>query len=795
MNTMNALSKRSITIVGLDCPDCAASLEKRIAGLPGVREAKVNLITSKLTVEHTASLESILKAVKDAGYEADQPETAKKTVFRLKGLDCPDCASKLQAKLEATEGIWDVSLNFGAAKLSLSHSIPVETIADIVDKAGYQAVPDSPGRHVVAGEFKKTNPRLYTTAISGLLLAGAWVLSLFITGEAVIALYLTTIFIGGYWTFLRGISSLRARMFDMNVMMTVAVIGAILIGEWAEGAMVAFLYSLSNLLESYTMEKTRKSIRSLMDLAPKEATVRRNGIEARVPVEDVRIGDTVIVKPGEKISVDGAILAGGTTVDQSPITGESVPVDKLPGDEVYAGTVNKQGAVEIRVTKTADDTTLAKIIHLVEEAQSQKAPTQAFVDRFASYYTPAVLILVAGMALIPPLLFSQPWAPWIYRALALVIVACPCALVISTPVAIISAIGNAAKHGVLIKGGAYLEQAGSLRVMAFDKTGTLTRGRLEVTDVLPSPGVSETDLLELAAAIEMRSEHPLAQAIMNRAKLSQSAVPAPDFFEALHGRGAKASFADQVYYVGNTLLFEEKGIPLGDLKANIRTLQQQGKTIMVVGTQEKVLGAIAVADEVRAESAESIRALHAAGIEKVIMLSGDNAETARTIGNRLGLEEVRADLLPQDKVEEVKALLQQYGKVAMVGDGINDAPALATATVGIAMGNAGTDTAMESADIVLMSDDLSKLAYTIRLSRKALQIIKQNIGFSILIKALAVSLIFPGWLTLLLAVLSDMGATILVTLNGMRLLNGKTATARPASGHDHGFGLERAPLL
>ncbi len=779
MDNQAHTQKQSITVTGLDCPDCAASLEKRINSIPGVTRAEINVVTSRLLLEHTAPLEKIILAVEDAGYgvEKEQPEALwTKTVFRLTGLDCADCASKLQARLSSAEGIRDVSLNFMAAKLELSHSTPVESVQEIIRQAGYGAVPESETKVRTHKEAYQADPRFYTTVLSGVLLISAWLSSAFVPEDAVTALYLATILVGGFWTIRRGISSLRSLIFDMNVMMTIAVTGAVLIGEWSEGATVAFLYSLSNMLESMTMEKTRKSIRSLMDLAPKEATVRRDGVEMRVGIGEVGAGEIVIVKPGEKISVDGIVTAGATSIDQSPITGESVPVDASAGDEVFAGTVNKQGAVEIRVTKTADDTTLAKIIHLVEEAQSQRAPSQAFVDRFASYYTPAVLILVAGMAVIPSLLFAQPWEPWIYRALALVIVACPCALVISTPVAIISAIGNAAKHGVLIKGGAFLEQAGSLKVIAFDKTGTLTQGRLEVIDVLPAPGVNEIDLLELAAAIEMRSEHPLAEAILKRARLVSSTVPAPDFFEALHGKGVKASFSGDTYYAGKPGLFAEMGIPLSDLEHTIRSLQIQGKTVMLVGTDTGVLGAIAVADEIRPESARSIQSLHAAGIEKVIMLSGDNAETARAIGKKLGMEEVRAELLPQDKVDEVRDLLRQHGRVAMVGDGINDAPALATATVGIAMGTAGTDTALETADIVLMSDDLTKLPYTIGLSRKALKIIRQNIAFSIIVKLLAVSLIFPGWLTLWLAVLSDMGASVLVTLNGMRLINGKASS-------------------
>ena len=787
METRNHPQKRTITIGGLDCPDCAVSLERRIAALPGVANVRINAVTSRMSLEHTAPLETIIGAIREAGYEvatAEPEAAAAPSVFRLTGLDCADCAAKLETRLKAMDGVRDVRLNFATAKLTLSHTIPADAILEIIKEAGYGAEQESPGRAAPVSGPRGIDRQLLATAVSGVLLFLSWALSGFIPLSGVIALAVAAMIVGGFRTFRRGFSSVKSLTFDMNVMMTVAVAGAVIIGEWSEGATVAFLYSLSNFLESRAMERTRRSIRSLMDLTPKEATVRRGGVEMRVGVNDVGLGETVIVKPGERISVDGTVLAGVTSVDQSPITGESLPVDKKAGDEVYAGTINGPGSVEVRVTKAAADTQLAKIIHLVEEAQSQRAPLQAFVDRFAAYYTPAILALVAAVALVPPVIFSQPFVPWIYRALALVIVACPCALVISTPVAIISAIGNAARHGVLIKGGAYLEQAGSLRVIAFDKTGTLTRGQLEVTDVLPLPGVTEEELLDLAAAIEVRSEHPLARAILRRARKEGAGIPVPDLFEALPGRGAKASFSGEVRYIGNPALFTELGVDLGDLKEAIPALQRQGKTVMIVGTPERIFGAVAVADEVRVESAECIRALHAAGVERVIMLSGDNEDTARAIGNRLGLEEVRAQLLPGDKVEEVKKLLEKYGRVAMVGDGINDAPALATATVGIAMGAAGTDTALETADIVLMSDDLTRLPYTIRLSRRTLAIIRQNIAFSILTKVLTIGLIFPGWLTLWLAVLTDMGASLLVTLNGMRLMAGKPA--RGAVPHMHG---------
>ncbi len=768
-----------IRITDLDCPDCAAKLEKRITAIPGISSARLNFATAKLVVEHTVPLEKILAEIAKAGQKAELEGVVggfQTSVFHLSGLDCMDCAAKLEQKLRATKGIQDAAVNFGAVKLTVTHNLNPEAIVRLVAEAGYQASLDT--NKIAAFKlqkegFLKTNQRLITTVVSGFALLIGWILSTqpVIPKIAVILLYVFTMLSGGFWTFRRGFSSIKAGIFDMNVLMTIAVTGAAIIGEWFEGASVAFLYSVSNLLESYTMEKTRQSIRSLMEIAPKEALIRRGETEINLPVEAIQIGDVVIVKPGEKIAVDGVVIEGVSTVNQAPITGESLPVEKTVDDAVYAGTINQYGTLEIRVTKLTADSTLAKIIHLVEEAQAGRAPSQAFVDKFARYYTPAVMIGALGLALIPPLFLGQPWSPWIYRALALIVVACPCALVISTPVAIVAAIGNAAKNGVLIKGGVYLEEAGSLSVVAFDKTGTLTEGIPEVTEIIPLTDMAEDKLLEIAAAIESRSEHPLAEAIVRKAKQGEIRFPGVELFESFSGKGAKACIAAETYYIGNRRLFQELGVATEQeqLAKNLNGLEKQGKTAMLLGTNQGILGIIAVTDAVRDASKEAIAELHKSGIRKVVMLTGDNQDTARTIATELGVDEFEADLLPQDKVEAIKRLANQYGKVAMVGDGINDAPALATATVGIAMGAAGTDTALETADIVLMSDDLGKLSYTMALSQKALRIIKQNISFSLILKAILVVIIFPGWLSLWMAVLGDMGASILVTLNGLRL--------------------------
>lgn len=585
-----------------------------------------------------------------------------------------------------------------------------------------------------------------------------------------IPLYVVSMAVGGWGNFHKAFYSLPRLDFNMSVLMSMAVIGAMAIGQWEEGAVVAFLYSVSEMLEAWTMERARQSIRQLMDIAPKVARILRPTGEVDVPVEEIQAGDVMIIRPGEKIAMDGRIIKGESAINQAAITGESVPVEKGPGDEVFAGTLNTHGSLEVEVTKLVQDTTIAKIIHLVEEAQAKRAPSQAFVERFAAIYTPIVLVLAAGIALVPPLLLGYDWGPWIYRGLALLVVSCPCALVVSTPVAIVSAIGNAARNGVLIKGGIYLEEAGSLTAIAFDKTGTLTKGEPAVTDVIPLGPRSEQELLQIAAALEVRSEHPLALAIVRAAEARDLLWTPTEDFSAITGRGAQGTVNGQTVYIGSLRLFEELGISTNPVAGQVRRLQEEGKTAMVVGTMEEFLGIIAVADEVRETSKVALAALKRAGIRHTIMLTGDNEATARAMAARVGVDEYRAELMPQDKVKAVQTLQHQYGKVAMVGDGINDAPALATATVGIAMGGAGTDTALETADIALMADDLTKLPFTISLSRAALRIIRQNITFSLVIKVIAVLAVFPGWLTLWLAILGDMGASVLVTLNGIRLL-------------------------
>ena len=630
------------------------------------------------------------------------------------------------------------------------------------------------------------------TAISGVLLGvglGLWLSGLdpellSLWGRPVtptVVFYLLAAGLGA-WSFLVaglrklwGLVRLRLSLTELGIdsLMSLAILGAITIGEYVEAASLAFLFSSAELLERYAVDRARGSLRELMKLAPTTARVLHDGREETVPVEQVEVGELVAVRPGDRIPLDGEVVRGQSAVDQAPITGESVPVEKQAGDPAFAGTINQEGYLEIRVTKRASDTTLAKIIHLIEEAEEQRAPIERFVDRFARYYTPTVVLMALGVMAVPPLAFGAPFVDWFVRALALLVIACPCAMLISTPVSVVSALTAAARQGVLIKGGAYLEGIGQIRAIALDKTGTLTTGELEVTDVVPLNDHSERAVLEIAAALEARSQHPIAQTIVRRYEEQNGGRPPEhaqlERFESITGKGVRARLDGQVHLVGKPGLFanakELERLP------QFAELEAQAKTVVVVGTEAESLGLIAVADRVRPEAAEAVRELKRLGLE-VVMITGDNEGTARAVAEKLGIEHYHAEVLPDGKVHEVQHLVEEYGHVAMVGDGVNDAPALAVATVGIAMGAAGTDTALETADIALMGDDLAKLPDLIELSRRARRVIRQNIGSSIAVK-LALGLgVFPGWVTLVVAVLvGDMGMSLAVTGNAMRLAN------------------------
>ncbi|MFC4559587.1 heavy metal translocating P-type ATPase [Virgibacillus kekensis] len=695
-------------------------------------------------------------------------------VYRLQGLSCTNCAAKFEKNIREIDTVDDVQLNFGASKITVHGEATIEQLERAGAFDGIKVYPErqrTPENNV---PFWKKRENI-TAGIALILIIAGYMLS-FQIGEKsplTIGTFGLAILIGGYDLFKEGFKNLTKLRFDMKTLMTIAIIGAVIIGEWSEGAVVVFLFALSEALEGYSMDKARNSIRSLMDIAPNRAIIRRGNETIEMDVEDVRIGDVMLIKPGQKIAMDGEVTGGQTSVNQAAITGESIPVHKVPGDEVFAGTLNEEGFLEVSVTKRAEDTTIAKIIHLVEEAQAEKAPSQQFVDRFAKYYTPAIMLVAVLTAIIPPLFFGGAWSEWVYSGLAVLVVGCPCALVISTPVAIVTAIGNAARKGVLIKGGIHLEETGRLKVVAFDKTGTLTEGRPEVTDVVQLSGMTEEEVIGIAAAIESFSQHPLAAAISRKAATNKLTPIKAEGFKSITGMGAEATVNGAKYYIGSPALFEGViDIPETVLD-RIAGMQSEGKTVMLLGTDQELHGLVAAADTVRKGSAAIIRKLHKIGIKKTVMLTGDNQATGKTIGRQLGVSETKAELLPQDKLDAIKALKKEHGNVAMVGDGVNDAPALATSSVGIAMGGAGTDTAIETADIALMADDLDKLPYTMELSRKTLSIIRQNVVFALGLKVLALLLVIPGWLTLWIAIFADMGATLLVVLNSLRLIRTK----------------------
>jgi Cd2+/Zn2+-exporting ATPase len=552
--------------------------------------------------------------------------------------------------------------------------------------------------------------------------------------------------------------------------MLIAVVGAIAIGEWSEAAMVTFLFALAQWIESRNMERARLAIRALMELSPNEALVHRDGRDVRVPVDTVLIGDVLVVRPGEKIPLDGVVAAGDSEVNQAPITGESLPAVKQPGDEVFAGTINGHGALTVRVTHLRGDTTLARIINLVEHAQSERAPSQTFVERFARIYTPAVVGLAALVAVVPPLLFAEAWPAWVYRALVFLVISCPCALVLSTPVSIVSALAGAARKGVLIKGGRHLETLGRVRCVAFDKTGTLTHGTPAVVDVQAIAPWSRRDVLKLAASVESRSEHPIGRAIRRLARDEGVEAAACEAHRALPGLGASADVEGVPVAVGSRRLFEEQGWYTADADAVATGMAGADRTIVLLAAGGRPVGVIAVADAARQTGREAIGLLRRAGVPHIAMLTGDHASTAERVGAAMDVTEVRAGLLPEDKLQAIRDLKAAHGPVAMVGDGVNDAPALAAADVGIAMGVAGSDAALETADVALMSDELLRIPYAVRLSRSTVRNIQVNIALSLGLKAVFLVLAGLGMATLWMAVAADMGASLLVIGNGLRLL-------------------------
>ena len=692
---------------------------------------------------------------------------AERTVIRVEGMDCASCAATVEKRVATLPGMHRAVVNFAAGRLDAEHDpgLSLEEIERAVRDAGYGV-----GRteEVERTPFWRT-PRAISVFASALLFALGLALGLLGAPEVTrVGAYAAAIVVGGLPIFRAALAGLHARHLDMNVLMSAATIGAVGIGEWAEAASVVVLFAAGNALQVYAIDRTRGAVRALVRLAPDEVLVRRGNAEVEVPADEVGVGETVIVRPGERLAVDGEVLEGASAVDEAPVTGESVPVEKGPGDAVYSGTLNGSGGLLVRATKRAGDSTLQKIVRLVEEAQAKKAPAEQFVDRFSRVYTPLVVTVAIVLAIAPPLLGGS-FGEWFYRALALLIIACPCALVISTPVTVVSGSGAASRRGILVKGGAALEAAGRLKALAFDKTGTLTEGRPVVSRVVALDGHDEAEAVRLAAALERRSEHPLAHAILAAAeRYGTNSLPPVAGFRSVAGRGAEGEVGGRRYAIGSPRLFAEAGVALDVAEAALEEVGREGETPVVLGDEEGPIAVFGLADTPRPDARSTLQALRGAGVKELVMLTGDAEAPAKRIAGELGIG-YKAQLLPEQKVEAVRELVAKHGSAGMVGDGVNDAPAIAGASVGFAMGAAGTDVALETADVALMQDDLPKLAEAVVLSRAAERIIKQNVFVSILIKGLFVLLAPFGLVALWLAVLADMGTSIAVTLNGLRL--------------------------
>jgi Cd2+/Zn2+-exporting ATPase len=696
------------------------------------------------------------------------------SVFKIEGMDCHEEVTILERRLKHLAGLealhadilgQRLNIKYDAAKLSAS------AIAEAVAQTGMRAWLE---HEQSAGPAPSAATRRLFVVAAGVLAGLGMALEYArVDHRVVVVTYLLAIGSGGVYSIRRAMHAARSLALDINVLMLVAVAGAMVLGEWSEGACVVFLFALAQLLEARAMERARGAIRALMDLTPAEALVRDavSGAFRRVPVDGIAVGDIVVVKPGEKIPLDGRVAAGWSHVNQAPVTGESLPAEKRIDDEVFAGTINGRGALDVRVTRLRGDSTLARIIDMVERAQAQRAPSQTFVERFARIYTPAVLVLALAIGLLPPALLGASWSAWIYRALVLLVISCPCALVISTPVSVVSALAAAARKGVLIKGGAHLERLAAVRCVAFDKTGTLTKGDLRVAGVASFNGAGPERILQLAASLELRSEHPIGTAIVAHARERNIPLSPVDDFQSLPGLGAEALVEGRRVVIGNHRLFEARGACPPEVHARIEaaTLAGAGQTMVIVGS-EGPIGIIGVADRPRESARDAVRMLRAHGVAHVALLTGDHEAAARALGAAVGVDDVRAGLLPAEKVRAVEELRRRYGTVAMVGDGINDAPALAAADVGIAMGVAGSDAALETADVALMADELLKIPYALRLSRATVRNVRANIAFSIVLKGAFMVMAIMGVATLWMAVLADMGASLIVIANALRLL-------------------------
>jgi Cd2+/Zn2+-exporting ATPase len=717
--------------------------------------------------------------------------------FRIHGMDCADEVAILRRELQPLVGAPErLSFDILRGKMMVAAGTPevgANEIAQAVARTGMRAelwrdiAPD-----VAESSFWQRRRRTILTAASGIFgLSGFAVQALQVGLSAAfsepgdggaaapisrvsLVCYLAAIVSGGWYVVPRAWNAIKRLRPDMNLLMLIAVVGAAAIGQWLEAAVVAFLFAVSLALESWSVNRARRAVEALLAIAPPTARVLQpDGTDIEVAAAEVAIGAMVIVRPGDRVPLDGSVRRGESDVNQAPITGESVPVTKAPGADVFAGTVNGDGVLEIEVTRLAGETTLAKIIQMVGEAQSRRAPAEQWVDRFALIYTPTIFVAALLVAVVPPLLFDASSSAWLYRALVLLVIGCPCALVISTPVSIVASLAAAARHGVLVKGGAFIEAPAKLKAVALDKTGTLTLGAPEVVDIVPLSGHTEDELLQALGAMEAHSDHPIGRAIAAHVRDRNIWVAPATEVQAVQGRGITAEIDGKRYWLGSHRYLDELRQETPEIHAQIEAMSSAGRTVVIMGNDEHVCGFITLADAVRSESVEAIKSLRALGVAHVIMLTGDNEATARRIADETGVDEVRSSLLPADKVAAVEALVKQFGSVAMIGDGVNDAPAMGRATIGIAMGAAGSDAAIEAADIALMSDDLSKLPWLIEHSRRTLAVIRQNVILSLAVKGLFVVLTFAGYATLWGAIASDMGVSLVVIANALRLLKSR----------------------
>lgn len=699
--------------------------------------------------------------------------------YRVKGLSCGNCTLKIEREIQQLEHGNTATLSYNSGRLKLASEVSLPKVEAILKSEGAyieKAQDSQEGHH--AGHHHEghdhaghehshshgNNKMLRLLIVSAVIYIAAFALDGIITDFIVIPLYLLATIISGYTTFFRGLKNLSRLNFNIDTLMTIALVGALAIGEWKEATLVAILFGLNELLEGLGMEKARRSMESLLQVAPKEATKLIDGQETVVPISSLAVGDIVIVKPGGKIPSDGTVYAGKSSVNEAAITGESLPIDKAIGESVFGGSINNEGVLQVRIVKAYHDSSLAKILHLVQEAQETKTPTELFINKFAKYYTPLIMIVAALVMLIPPLFLSGDWIHWLYQGLAVLIVGCPCALILSSPIAIVAGITRNARNGVLIKGGVHLEQLGKINTLAFDKTGTLTKGEPHVEQAIV---YNEDRFYTIAASIEKTSSHPLAKAIMKEIDKHGIVAVDADDIQTMSGSGIEAVINGVKYWLGNEQTIVHLNIP-ASIQTQINLLKDQGLTLVLVADEQQILGMFGIADEIRSESKEVIAALHRSGIRRTVMLTGDHRKTAEKVAKAVGVTDYYGDLLPEDKVNQIKALAKQ-GRVAMIGDGINDAPALASANLGIAMGK-GTDSAIETADIVLMQDHLGKLPEAVSIAKRVNRTIRFNIGVALGLKIIALLLTIPGLLTLWIAILSDMGATIFVSLVSLTIL-------------------------